>query len=119
MGFQQYIAFTILVSCILSMRPSQLSLCAQMKFIMCNTISIDKFASTTPVRISVINLFFIIFYFFYLFFPLIFCENISFDASLVMYINSTNIPPIMIINRMYKNQKFLYIVPLIKHTTCC
>ena len=28
-------------------------------------------------------------------------ENISFDASLVMYINSTNIPPIMIINRIY------------------
>ena len=25
-------------------------------------------------------------------------ENISFDASLVIYINSTNIPPIMIIN---------------------
>jgi len=25
--------------------------------------------------------------------------NISFDASLVIYINSTNIPPIMIINR--------------------
>jgi hypothetical protein len=43
-------------------------------------------------------------------------ENISFDASLVMYINSTSIPPIMIINRMYKNQKLLYIVPLIKHT---
>jgi hypothetical protein len=29
-------------------------------------------------------------------------ENISFDASLVMYVNSTNIPPIMIINRMYR-----------------
>jgi len=28
-------------------------------------------------------------------------ENISFDASLVMCINSTNIPPIMIINRIY------------------
>ena len=27
-------------------------------------------------------------------------ENISFEASLVMYINSTSIPPIMIINRM-------------------
>jgi len=25
-------------------------------------------------------------------------ENISFDASLVIYINSTNIPPIMIMN---------------------
>jgi hypothetical protein len=43
-------------------------------------------------------------------------ENISFDASLVMYINSTNIPPIMIMNKMYENQKLLYIVPLIKHT---
>ena len=30
--------------------------------------------------------------------------NISFDASLVIYINSTNIPPIMIINRIYENQ---------------
>jgi hypothetical protein len=28
-------------------------------------------------------------------------ENISFDASLVVYINSTSIPPIMIINRIY------------------
>ena len=27
-------------------------------------------------------------------------ENISYDASLVIYINSTNIPPIMIINRI-------------------
>jgi hypothetical protein len=34
-------------------------------------------------------------------------ENISFDASLVIYINSTNIPPIMIINRLYENQYFL------------
>jgi hypothetical protein len=41
-------------------------------------------------------------------------ENISFDASLVIYINSTSIPPIMIINKMYENQKVLYIVPLIK-----
>jgi len=31
-------------------------------------------------------------------------ENISFDASLVTYINSTNIPPIMIINRIYEHQ---------------
>ena len=29
-------------------------------------------------------------------------ENISFDASLVVYINSTNIPPIMIINRIHE-----------------
>ena len=29
-------------------------------------------------------------------------ENISFDVSLVIYINSTNIPPIMIINRIYE-----------------
>ena len=34
-------------------------------------------------------------------------ENIMFDASLVMYINSTNIPPIMIINRLYENQNLL------------
>jgi hypothetical protein len=43
-------------------------------------------------------------------------ENVSFDASLVMYINSTNIPPIMIMNRMYENQNLLYIVPLMRHT---
>ena len=29
-------------------------------------------------------------------------ENISFHASLVIYINSTNIPPITIINRIYE-----------------
>ena len=29
-------------------------------------------------------------------------ENISFDASLVICINSTNIPPIMIINSIYR-----------------
>jgi len=34
-------------------------------------------------------------------------ENISFDASLVIYINSTNIPPIMIINRIHENQNDL------------
>jgi hypothetical protein len=34
-------------------------------------------------------------------------QNISFDASLVMYINSTNIPPIMIINRIYEHQNLL------------
>ena len=27
-------------------------------------------------------------------------ENISFDASLVIYINSTNVPPIMIIDKI-------------------
>jgi hypothetical protein len=31
-------------------------------------------------------------------------ENISFDAGLVIYINSTNIPPIMITNRIYEHQ---------------
>jgi hypothetical protein len=41
-------------------------------------------------------------------------ENISFEARLVMYINSTSIPPIMIMNRMYKNQNLRYIVPLIQ-----
>ena len=34
-------------------------------------------------------------------------ENISFDASLVVYINSTNIPPIMIINWTYESQNLL------------
>jgi hypothetical protein len=38
-------------------------------------------------------------------------ENISFDVSLVIYIyiyiNSTNIPPIMIINRIYETQILL------------
>ena len=45
-------------------------------------------------------------------------EDISFDASLViyiyiyiyiyiLYINSTNIPPIMIINRIYETQNLL------------
>ena len=34
-------------------------------------------------------------------------DNISFDASLVTYINSINIPPIMIINRIYEHQKLL------------
>ena len=31
-------------------------------------------------------------------------ENISFDASLVIYVNSTNIPPIMIINWIHEIQ---------------
>ena len=34
-------------------------------------------------------------------------KNISFDASLVIYINSTNIPPIMIINKIYGTQNLL------------
>ena len=36
-------------------------------------------------------------------------EKISFDASLVIYIyiNSTNTPPIMIINRIYETQNLL------------
>jgi hypothetical protein len=34
-------------------------------------------------------------------------ENISFDASLVIYINSTNISPIMIISRIYEHQILL------------
>jgi hypothetical protein len=34
-------------------------------------------------------------------------ENISFDASLVIYINSINIPPIMIIKRIYEHQNIL------------
>jgi hypothetical protein len=31
-------------------------------------------------------------------------ENISSDASLVKYINTINIPPVMIINRVHKHQ---------------
>ena len=34
-------------------------------------------------------------------------ENISFDASLVIYINSTNIPLIVITNRIYEHQNLL------------
>jgi hypothetical protein len=34
-------------------------------------------------------------------------ENISFDASLVICTNSTNIPPIMVMNRIYENQNLL------------
>ena len=34
-------------------------------------------------------------------------ENISFDVTLVIYINSTNIPPIMILIRVYRNENFL------------
>jgi len=34
-------------------------------------------------------------------------ENISFDASLVVCINSINIPPIMIINMIYEHQNLL------------
>jgi len=34
-------------------------------------------------------------------------ENISFDDILVIYINSTNIPPIMIKNRIYETQNLL------------
>jgi hypothetical protein len=34
-------------------------------------------------------------------------ENISFDASLVIHIYSTNILPIVIINRIYENQNLL------------
>jgi hypothetical protein len=33
--------------------------------------------------------------------------NISFDASLVIYINGTNIPPIVIINRIHEHQNLL------------
>jgi hypothetical protein len=34
-------------------------------------------------------------------------ENISFDANIAIYKNSTNIPPIMIINKMYETQNLL------------
>jgi hypothetical protein len=41
-------------------------------------------------------------------------ENILYDASLVVYINGTSIPPIMIMNRIYENQNLFYIIPLIQ-----
>jgi hypothetical protein len=34
-------------------------------------------------------------------------DNISFDVCLVVYINSTNISPITIINRIHENQNLL------------
>ena len=34
-------------------------------------------------------------------------ENISFDASFLIYINSTNIRPIMMINGIYEHQNLL------------
>jgi hypothetical protein len=34
-------------------------------------------------------------------------ENSSFNASLVVYINSTNIPRIIIINRIYETQNLV------------
>jgi hypothetical protein len=34
-------------------------------------------------------------------------ENILFGSSLVIYINSTNIPPIMLINRIYEHRNLL------------
>jgi hypothetical protein len=37
-------------------------------------------------------------------------ENISFHASFVIYINSINIPPIIIINRVHENQNLVVIV---------
>ena len=33
--------------------------------------------------------------------------SISFDASLAIYVNSTNIPPFVIINRIYETQNLL------------
>ena len=34
-------------------------------------------------------------------------ENISFDANLFILVNSTSIPPIMIINRIHEHRDFL------------
>ena len=42
-------------------------------------------------------------------------ENISFDASLVIYIKSTNIPPVMIINKIYEHQKSCFLPGWAKH----
>ena len=50
--------------------------------------------------------------------PILFdCDNISFVASLVIYINNSSIPPKLFMSRMYDNQYLLYIVPLLRHTT--
>ena len=38
-------------------------------------------------------------------------ENISFDASLVIYINSTNIPQIVIINTIYESSVAVALFP--------
>jgi len=38
---------------------------------------------------------------------ILFDGDVSFDASLVIYINSTNIPPIMSIKRIYEHQNLL------------
>jgi hypothetical protein len=43
-------------------------------------------------------------------------ENTSFDASLVMYMNSASIPPIMIMSKIYENQNIVYIFLLMRHT---
>ena len=43
-----------------------------------------------------------------LFSPILFDgEKIPFDASIVIYVNNINIPPIMIINRIYEHQNLL------------
>ena len=34
-------------------------------------------------------------------------ENISYDAGFVIFINNTNIPPIMITDRIYEHQNLL------------
>ena len=44
-------------------------------------------------------------------------ENISFDASLVIYTNNTNIPPIMVINRIYEHQILLVSVTNLIHNS--
>jgi hypothetical protein len=44
-------------------------------------------------------------------------ENISYDAVLVIYINRTNIPPIMIINRIHETQNILYLSAAVCHCT--
>jgi hypothetical protein len=38
-------------------------------------------------------------------------STVPFDVSLVIYINSTNISPIMIMSRMYENQNLLSLFP--------
>jgi hypothetical protein len=46
-------------------------------------------------------------------------KTISFDACLVVCVNSTDISPIMAMNRMCENMDLLYVVSLIEHIVVC
>ena len=44
------------------------------------------------------------------------CVCVCVCVYIYIYIYNTNIPPIIIMNRMYENQNILYIFPLMRHT---